>query len=272
MASVSEGPVSQMVEYRGARVSIVIPARNEAKNLPYVLPLLPKWVHEVILVDGHSTDDTIEGAQNLLPKIKIVQQTGKGKGNALQCGLAASTGDIILMMDADGSTDPQEVPRFIETLLAGADFAKGSRFLDDGGSVDITLLRKLGNRALSLLVNLLFRVHFTDLCYGYNAFWRDCLDYFEVDCDGFEVEAQIHLRLCKANVKIVEVPSFERSRIHGSSNLRALPDGWRVLRVIMKEWISGLSVFGAVRMPRPFQRESFVYDEQAIAEQVDAMQ
>ena len=265
-------PVTEETQFRGLRISVVIPAYNEAKNLPYVLPLIPGWVHEVILVDGHSTDNTIEVAQRLMSEIKIIRQPGKGKGNALRCGLAASTGDIIVMMDADGSSDPREMPHFIETLLAGAYFAKGSRFIGDGCSADITPLRKLGNRVLNSISNHLFRIHFTDLCYGYNAFWKDCLEFFEIDCEGFEVETLMSLRACKANLEVVEVPSYEHPRIHGTSNLHTFPDGWRVLKMIVKEWTNGRSVIRKVSMHRPYQQENITLDGLAIKEQIGAMQ
>lgn len=217
-------------------ISVIIPTRNEAKNLCHVLPHIPSYVAEVILVDGHSVDGTIEEAQRLLPSIKIVEQAGKGKGDALRCGFAASTGDIIVMLDADGSADPTEIPRFIEALLQGHDFAKGSRFLKEGGSTDITPLRQWGNAMLSIFVNLLFGTNFSDLCYGYNAFWKHCLDRFTIDCNGFEVETLINLRMHRAKLKIVEIPSFEHPRIHGQSNLRTFRDGWRVLQTIIREW------------------------------------
>lgn len=240
------------------RVTVIIPALNEATNLPLVLPLVSTIATEVILVDGHSTDDTTTVARNLLPDIKVVEQMGKGKGDALRCGFAASSGDIIVMMDADGSTDPLEVPRFVEALLAGADFAKGSRFLRGGGSADISRLRQFGNRMLNAVVNRLFQIPFTDLCYGYNAFWRDCLDFFEVDCKGFEVETQINLRVRKANLKIVEVPSFEHRRIYGTSHLRAFRDGWRVLKTIGLEWASGYSTIKTPGMHRYYQSSPYV--------------
>jgi glycosyltransferase involved in cell wall biosynthesis len=192
-------------------------------------------ISEVILVDGHSTDDTIAVAQRLLPTIQIIKQVGKGKGDAVRAGFSASGGDIIVMLDGDGSTDPEEMPRFVEALLAGYDFAKGSRFIQGGGSRDITPLRSLGNYALCKLVNVLFRIRFSDLCYGYNAFWKYCLSYLELDCSGFEVETQISLRMRKAQLKIVEVPSVEHPRIYGQSNLRTFRDGWRVLKTIVKE-------------------------------------
>ncbi|MEU8813644.1 glycosyltransferase family 2 protein [Actinoplanes sp. NPDC048796] len=243
-------------------VSVIIPALNEAKNLPHVMARLPE-VDEVILVDGGSTDDTVETARRLMPGIRIVTQNRKGKGNALACGFAAATGDIIVMIDADGSTDPKEIPSFIAALRSGADFAKGSRFSGTGGSADITRLRRAGNRCLSLMVNVMFRTRYSDLCYGYNAFWSRCLDVFDLDStspvpvksrdgrlwgDGFEIETLLNLRAARARLRIVEVPSFERERIHGESNLNALTDGLRVLRTIAREWPRRRSA-GARRAP-----------------------
>ncbi len=226
----------QRAPYHSLRVSVVIPALNEAQNLQYVLPYIPPIVSEVILVDGHSTDDTVVVAQQLLSSIRIIKQTGKGKGNALREGFATCTGDIIVTLDADGSANPNEIYSFIEALMEeGNDFAKGSRFIKGGGSHDITRLRLVGNYGLSRFVNMLFSADFTDLCYGYNAFWRHCLDYLQIDCDGFEIETLINLRIHQAKLKIVEVPSFEHPRIYGKSNLRTFRDGWRVLRTIVKE-------------------------------------
>src|SRR5579863_6555021 len=157
-----ESSIPEMVKRRGLRISVVIPARNEAKNLPYVLPLIPDWVYEVILVNDHSTDDTVGVACRLLPFIRTVNTpASRGKGLALQTGFALATGDIIVMMDADGSSDPREMPRFIEALLEGAYLVKGSRFIGDGGSSDITHLRRLGSSVLIWTTNRLFEVHFT---------------------------------------------------------------------------------------------------------------
>ncbi|HYU71738.1 MAG TPA: glycosyltransferase family 2 protein [Ktedonobacteraceae bacterium] len=217
------------------RISVVIPTRNEAENLHHVLPNIPGVVSEIILVDGHSTDGTIEVAQKLLPDIRVIKQVKTGKGDALRLGFAACTGDIVVMIDADGSTDPKEIPLFIDALLAGNDFAKGSRFIKGGGSHDITPLRSAGNYILSQLVNILFGVRYSDLCYGYNAFWKYCLGHIQVDCDGFEVETLINIRVHKAHLKIAEVPSVERPRLFGQSNLRTFRDGWRVLKIIVQE-------------------------------------
>ena len=220
----------------GWKLSVVIPAKNEADNLPMVLPRIPSWVHQVVLVDGHSVDDTVRVALALRPDIHVVAQQGKGKGAALRAGFAAATGDIIVMLDADGSTDPGEIPAFVGALLAGSDFAKGSRFLQGGGTSDMPLYRRLGNWGLLMLVRQLFGGQYSDLCYGYNAFWAHAVRRLNLDGDGFEIETEMNVRALRAGLKIAEVPSFEAERIHGTSNLRTFPDGWRVLCTIVREW------------------------------------
>jgi glycosyltransferase involved in cell wall biosynthesis len=217
------------------RVSVVIPTLNEAANLPHVFAELPEELHEVILVDGYSVDGTAALAQRLRPGVRIVRQTQPGKGDALRMGFKAATGDVLVMLDADGSANPAEIPAFLDALVNGADFAKGSRYRRGGGSADLTRLRSAGNRLLSAIVNLLFGTAYSDLCYGYNAFWRDCLPAINVDCTGFEVETLINIRVARAGLQIREVASFERDRIHGESNLRTFRDGWRVLRTILRE-------------------------------------
>jgi glycosyltransferase involved in cell wall biosynthesis len=230
------------------KVSVVIPAKNEARNLEVILPQLPD-VHEVILVDGDSVDGTADVARALLPGVRVVHQTRKGKGNALACGFAAVTGDIIVMFDADCSADAREIPAFVDALLAGADFAKGTRFQAGGGSADITKLRAAGNRGLNMLANRMLRAKYTDLCYGYNAFWVDILEHLDLPDpnisaldsapmmwgDGFEVETVINCRIATAGLKVTEVASYEQLRVFGESNLKAVSDGFRVLRTIGTE-------------------------------------
>ena len=225
----------------GVRVSVVIAAMNEAENLPHVFSRLPVGLHELILVDGHSVDDTVAVARRLCPDVRILTQTGRGKGNALADGFAVCTGEIVVALDADGSTDPAEIPRFVAALCHGADFVKGSRFAQGGSSTDITPARSVGNRVLNAFVNALYGTQYTDLCYGYFAFWACCLPYMRVDCDGFEVETLINVRIAKAGLVVHEVPSDEHPRLHGASNLHAVRDGSRVLRTIVIERMSTAS-------------------------------
>jgi glycosyltransferase involved in cell wall biosynthesis len=229
-------PVTDVLAF-SVRVSVVIPTMNEAQNLPHVFEALPDWVAEVVLVD-RSTDDTVAVARRLRPDVKIVMQDGRGKGDALLAGFAASSGDVIVAMDADGSTDGREIVRFVSALAAGADFVKGSRYACGGGSADLTRTRRLGNRALGALVNMLFGTRYTDLCYGYNAFWAKHLDKLALDCAGFEVETLMNIRAATAGLIVHEVPSFEHRRVYGLSNLRIVMDGWRIAKVIVHEWLA----------------------------------
>lgn len=227
-------------------ISAIIPTLNEEANLPHVLPRIPAAVDEVILVDGLSTDRTIEVARELIPDIKVVMQEGRGKGAALRSGFAAATGDIIVMLDADGSTAPEEIPSFVHALLGGADFVKGSRFLHGAGTSDMPFHRRMGNATFVRMVRWLYGGQYTDLCYGYNAFWRRVLPVLDLDGDGFEIETMMNIRALRAGLRIVEVPSFEDRRVMGVGRLRTIPDGWRVLRTIWSERSRPILESGAV--------------------------
>jgi hypothetical protein len=230
-------------------VSVVIPALNEARNLPSVLARIPPDLHEVILVDGGSVDGTVAIARHLRPDVRVVRQSRSGKGNALACGFAVARGDIIAVVDADGSADPGEIPRFVKALVEGADFAKGTRFAFGGGSDDITRIRRFGNRVLTTMLNISYHVKYSDLCYGFNVFWRRHTAVLELDAnatlarggngrlwgDGFEIETLIHIRVARAGLAVVEVPSYEHARMYGVSNLHAFRDGSRVLATILTE-------------------------------------
>jgi glycosyltransferase involved in cell wall biosynthesis len=258
-------------------VSVIIPAKNEAANLELVLPQLPAH-YEIVLVDGGSVDDTVAVTQRMRPDAVVVQQTRRGKGNALAGGFLAARGDIIVMFDADCSADPAEIPAFVQALVDGADFAKGSRFAAGGGSDDITGLRSLGNRGLNLVANIGFGTRFTDLCYGYNAFWRDLVPVLDLPAldlpapesgmlwgDGFEIETVINCRFAAADVQIVEVPSVEKERAFGESNLRTFSDGFRVLRTIASEYRRARSLRTVERRAAAAPYGSVHHSEQTLA-------
>jgi len=219
---------------RALSVSVVIPTKNEAPNIGWVLEHMHPIVDEVIVVDGLSTDGTVEAARLARPDVVIVDQPRPGKGEALRAGFAAATGDLVVMLDADGSMDPNEIVRFVEQLVDGHDFVKGSRYLPGGGTADITLMRTVGNRGLTQLANLLFRTRYTELCYGYMAFRRSRIDQLGLTSTGFEIETEIVVKAHRAGLAIVEIPSYESPRRNGSSNLNTFRDGWRVLRTLLR--------------------------------------
>ena len=216
-------------------ISLVIPTLNEGPNLPTVLRGIPEIVDEVIVVDGGSTDGTAEIARGLRPDALVVVDRRPGKGRAMRTGFEHATGDIIVVIDADGSMDPAEIPAFIGALVAGCEVAKGSRFIQGGGTDDMNNLRRAGNWGLRLTARLAFGGRYSDLCYGYMAFWRRVLPVFDGTADGFEIETFLNVRALAAGLHVTEVASFERRRLHGESNLRTFRDGFRVLRTIVRE-------------------------------------
>jgi glycosyltransferase involved in cell wall biosynthesis len=238
------------------RVSVVIAAWNEEASLPLVLRRLPGGLHEVILVDGNSIDRTVEVALAERPDIRVIYQPGTGKGNALRAGFQAARGDIIVAIDADGSTDPAEIPAFVGQLIAGADYVKGSRFIPGGGTADMTFTRKMGNLGLMLVSQILLGTRFTDLNYGFTGFWRRELDRLDLRSQGFEIETEMNLRAAIAGLRVVEVASFERLRLGGEAHLVPLKDGWRVLKEIFKQRVRVTSdAFGRISQPQTAEVE-----------------
>jgi glycosyltransferase involved in cell wall biosynthesis len=220
---------------RDVTVSVVIPALNEADSLPHVLPRIPADVYEVILVDGNSTDDTVAVARQLRPDIRIIRQRGRGKGAALREGFEAANGAIVVHLDADGSTAPEEVHAFVNTLLDGADYAKGSRFAAGGESDDITALHWFGNWVFVTLTNILFGSHFSDITYGYNAMWRENHRLLAPEIDGWANEIIGNIRAFRRGLNIVEVGSHEAPRVAGEAKLQTFSAGWMILKAIVAE-------------------------------------
>ena len=212
--------------------SVVIPTLNEAGNIVTVLRQLDQF-DDIVLVDGLSDDGTVALARATRPDITVLERKPRGKGDALRAGFEAATGDVIVIMDADGSMDPEEVNVFMSMVALGFDLVKGSRLACGGGSHDLTLVRQWGNAALCRLANTLFHTQWTDLCYGYLAFRRSCLPQLALTADGFEIESQILGHAALAGLRIAEIPSIEMPRLTGDSHLNARRDGTRILRAML---------------------------------------
>ncbi|WP_264668231.1 glycosyltransferase family 2 protein [Arthrobacter sp. VKM Ac-2550] len=237
---------------------MVIPTLNEAKNIPWVLNRMPSYVDEVVIVDGRSHDNTAGVAKAVREDVVIVEEPRPGKGVALRAGFAAASSDVVVMLDADGSMDPQEIGWFVAPLQHDYDFVKGSRYVTGGGSEDLTWLRNAGNRALTELANTVLRSNYSDLCYGYIAFRRECLSVLNLESDGFEIETELIVRAAKAGLRIAEVPSIELNRISGDSNLQTFRDGWRVLRTMAREFASWDAPTAGAR-PEALRRVKYTY-------------
>ncbi len=216
------------------KITALICTLNEAENLPHVLPRIPNWVDEVLLVDGHSTDDTISVAQRLRPDIRILQQPGTGKGVAFRYGVEQAQGDIIVTLDADGETDPAEMSGFIQPLLQSYDFAKGSRFAT--GWRRKPFHRILGNWLIVTVFNFLYGTKYTDLCSGYNAFRKSIVSQVNLWSDeGWNYEPLIISRAHKAGLLIVEIPQTMHGRLSGKSRLPNWRQGLTAIRTVTRE-------------------------------------
>ena len=230
-------------------VSLIIPAMNESATLTSIIDSVPTYVDEIIVIDGRSKDNTFEIASNHPRVNKVIRQRSRGKGAALSLGFAMATCDLVAIIDADGSMDPAELKDFLN-MFPQAEIVKGSRSKKMGGtSADLTIFRDLGNRVLTKLCNFWFKENWTDLAYGYAVVDRKALgklglsSYDEMGSvfghksygQGFEIEALIFCRSSKWGFRVLEVASAEHRRISGSSNLRAIRDGFRVLSAIIIE-------------------------------------
>jgi glycosyltransferase involved in cell wall biosynthesis len=196
---------------------------------------MPSYVDEVIVVDGLSSDGTLEVAKMIAPDVVVIHEMTPGKGAGMRAGMEVARGDYIVVLDADGSMDPGEIDGFISQLDAGFDLVKGSRYMAGGGSNDITWLRHTGNAALIALANILYGTRFSELCYGYMALRRTALQRLWLDASGFEIETQIVARAIRCGLRIKEVPSWEYPRRNGVSKLHPIRDGWRVLGTMLRE-------------------------------------
>lgn len=218
------------------KISVVIPTLDEEKNLPYLLDTMPKYVSEVIVVDGYSKDKTVRIAKKYNAKILYDKE---GKGSALIKGLNAAKGDIVIMMDADCSHKTEEFEILIGGIKAGYDVCMGSRFLQGGGTSDMPLLRKFGNKFFVLLVNLFWKMNYSDLCYGYRSFNKNAITKLNLESKGFAIETEISIKAAKNKLKVLEIPSFEKSRKTGVGKLRTFKHGKEIIKRIITELFEG---------------------------------
>ncbi len=223
---------------KGLSITALICTLNEEESLPHMLPRIPDWVDEVLLVDGHSTDNTVTVANRLRPDVRIVHQPGRGKGDALRCGIEQANSDIIVTLDADGTTDPEDIPRFVQPLLRGYDFVKGSRFALSRPAAK-PRHRIFGNWVIVTTYNILYRTDYTDLCSGYNAFWKQAIT--RVDLSGWtnQEEPLLNARVRKAGLKMVEVGHHDKGRTGGETKQPSWRQGSGAIRTVIRERFRG---------------------------------
>jgi len=225
-------------------VSIVIPANNEEQTLPWVLrdmdraiAGLPEHHFEVIVVDDHSTDATAAIARDF--GATVVTNPGPGgKGRALRCGFERATGDVIVMLDADYSHKPEDLPRFLDALQGDVGLVIGSRVF--GGSDEYTHIRALGNVFLSAAVGLSLGRYLSDALNGFKAFRREVFTDFRYTSKAFEIEVELIANTLRRGYRVVECSSHERARAGGVEKSKVVRHGTRFLVRIIREGLKGV--------------------------------
>lgn len=215
------------------KVSVILPTKNEENAIGTILKkcreALENVDHELIVVDD-STDRTAEIAEKL--GAKVIREV-EGYGRAYIEGLRAAEGEVVVMLDADGTYDPLEIPKLIEPIISNkADIVIGSRFLGEIKHGAMSPIHKLGNRLLTKLTNFFFKSNFTDVHSGMRAARKESIDSLKLSCEGMEFATEMLAKAWRRGLKIMEVPITYHPR-KGDSKLRTFRDGWRHLRLML---------------------------------------
>lgn len=221
------------------KTTLAILVLNEVDAAPRVLPSIRReWTDEMIVVDGGSTDGTIEWCRANGWRVLVQKKPGYGQGMR-EC-IAIAEGDIIIEFMADGNCDPVAIPRLVEKIKEGYDLVIASRYKDGAVSHDDTWITRLGNWGFTTLVNILFRASFTDAMMGYRAYRKDRFLSLDIDEDGLTFPTQTSVQFAKAKYRIAEIPASEPKRIGGARKAKNIRTGVALLCMIIKEYLRSL--------------------------------
>lgn len=226
-------------------VSVIVPARNEAGNIANIVTRVPKLGGgtELIFVEGHSKDDTFSVIEQTLkqhPQLnsKLFRQAGKGKGDAVRLGFAQASGDILMILDADLTVPPEDLPRFYDALVSGGgDFINGVRLVYPMESEAMRFFNLIGNKFFSLAFSWLLGQPIKDTLCGTKVLWKKDYEliaanraYFS-DFDPFG-DFDLIFGATKLNLKIVDLPIRYRERTYGTTNIDRWKHGWLLLKMV----------------------------------------
>lgn len=216
------------------KVSLIVLTRNEKEGLEKIMPRVKKsWVDEILVVDGNSTDGTIEAAKKI--GLKVVQQTKMGRGNAFRVGLENAKGDMLIYFSPDGNEVPEDIPKIINKMKEGHDMVIASRFSKLSKSEDATFVRLLGNKMFTVVINSLYGTKLTDALNGFRAIKTNVMKEIDTTAEHFDIEIQMSMRCIKNGYKVDEIPTVEPNRIGGVAKLNTFVDGWRCTKFLVKE-------------------------------------
>jgi glycosyltransferase involved in cell wall biosynthesis len=217
-------------------IAMVVPTLNEIDGMKKIMPQINRsWVDEIIIVDGGSTDGTIEESQKL--GFKIVHQTSRGVGDAYRLGIEATNCDYILFFSPDGNHEIKDIPILINKIKSGYEIVHINRFGKTSKSEDPGLITGFGNRMFTFLVNVFFGGHFGDCLDGFKIIKRNTILELKLDAKRENYEQQICIRAAKLGIRIFEVDGNEPKRIGGERKMSPLYTGYQLSRQILREFI-----------------------------------
>lgn len=214
------------------KVSLIVPTLDEAGCIERVLAEVPPGSVDEILVVDKSTDGTADIVRRL--GHRVIEQTGKGFGDAFALGAKHATGDVLVLMDGDGSHNPADIPKLLQKYREGCDYVMACRYFPEAGSLDDTAVRSFGNWMFTKLVNLIHGLAVNDSLYLFTAIDRQLYQSLNVTSKGFEYCIEVLVKAHKAGARIAEVPSQERKRFSGVPKTKAIVHGWPILFEIFK--------------------------------------
>lgn len=217
------------------KTTVIIPTFNEVESIEKVLSQIPKdKVDEILVIDAPSFDGTAE----LVKKTgyPLIIQEGKGFGRAIATGVKHAKGDVVVVLNGDGSQNPEDIPKLLEKIEQGYDLVLASRYLPEAGSDDDTLIHYIGNRFFTYLCNILYKTRISDSLYFFIAARKRVFEIIKPESPHFGYCIEIPIKAHQAGLKIAEIPSFERKRMGGKGKVSALSVGPKTLWTLLKQW------------------------------------
>lgn len=217
------------------KVTLLAPTLNEIEAVRVVMPKIRKeWVDEIIIIDGGSTDGTIEYCKEM--GYRIHTQAGRGYGGGMREGGQLANGDLVIEFPPDGNSIPEKIPELVDKLRSGYDFVIASRYKNGAKSYDDDFLTSKGNWMFTKLVNILFSASYSDVLVGFRGYRKAVFSKLNMDAQGLSWSIQMPIKFAKKDFKIAEIPADEPKRIGGTRKMRPFKTGWEILKVVLREF------------------------------------